>query len=428
MAQQNTTRRELPRFHTVQALKSLRAPGSGSTFYFDKEVPGLALRITANDVRTWTLFYRIHRRQRCLKVGRYPDLGLADARELARGRRALVAKGGDPAGDRQTARNAPTFGELTDLYLKLHAQPNKKASSCAEDKRMIESELASWKRRAVRDVTRLDVQNLLDAIVARGARVQANRVRALISKLFNFGVEREIVELNPVLTGRGVKRPTKERSRERVLSPDEIRAIWNACSTQRCRVAAWFRLRLTTAQRGSELLRMRWQDVDGEWWTIPGEFTKNGTPHRVYLNPSSRSILEVLQKPDDAVWVFPTPAIADYEEERERLEKQDLMGDYRHVARRVASKTRANVRDFQGRDLRRTAATYMTASGVSRDVVKRVLNHAEGYSDITAVYDRYSYDREKKSAMDVWDRTLTAILEGKKTDIALPQPAWQLVE
>src|SRR5438552_4163326 len=166
-----------------------------------------------------------------------------------------------------------------------------------------------------------DVRAVLNSVVERGAAIMANRVRAVISKMYNWAIQNDIVEANPVA---GVAKPGREQSRERVLTEDEIRRFWAACDTQTPRVAAWCRLRLTTAQRGSELLKMRWQDIEGDWWTIPGEFVKNGQGHRAYLNETSRSIVASVPKTQDSEWVFP-PA---------------LMGDYRHVSRRIAKESR----------------------------------------------------------------------------------------
>jgi hypothetical protein len=151
--------RILPAFRS--SVQPLKPPARGSTFYFDREVPGLALRITAANVRTWTLFHRAARRQRCFKLGRHPDLSLADAREAARNARSLVAKGRDPAGERRDSREAPTFKELGELYLRLHVEPHKKPVSGREDRRMIAVDLKPWHPRLARNLTRLDVQRLL---------------------------------------------------------------------------------------------------------------------------------------------------------------------------------------------------------------------------------------------------------------------------
>jgi integrase len=133
--------------------------------------------------------------------------------------------------------------------------------------------------------------------------------------MFAFGAEQRLVppNSNPVI---GVKKPTKETTRDRVLTDDEIRRLWSACATQNSYVSAWFRLRLVTAQRGGEL-QMRWKDTDpkSHFWTIPAEFVKSARGHRVHLNQTARRLLAKVPRDDKSVWVLP----------------KSFMGDYKHV-------------------------------------------------------------------------------------------------
>jgi len=106
-------------------LKSLMPPPDGSVDFFDGATPGLSLRMTANDVRTWTVFYRDkNARQKRLTLGRYPAVALDDARELTRDAQLRVAKA-DQVADKRAARDVPTFGELAHQYIENHAKPNK---------------------------------------------------------------------------------------------------------------------------------------------------------------------------------------------------------------------------------------------------------------------------------------------------------------
>ena len=404
------SRKSKRRILNASTLKALAPPPVGSVDHFDDLTPGLSLRITSNDVRTWTVFFRDKNgRQKRLTLGRYPAVTLADARELAREAQRSVAKGGDPVAEKRAAREVLTFGELAERYIEDHAKPNKR--SWAEDQRQLDANLLpKWKNRPAAEVTAEDLLTVLNAKVKAGAPVAANRVRALVSRIYTFGAEQRLVlpNVNPVL---GVKKPTKETTRDRVLTDDEIRRLWEACATQNPHVCAWFRLRLVTAQRGGELLQMRWQDIDARshFWTIPAEFVKNAHGHRAYLNETARKILEDVPRDDRAVWVFP----------------KSVMGDYKHVGRRLAQRTRANIvtgpkadgaardrADIRGHDLRRTAASLMASGGVPRFVISRILNHSAD-KDITSVYDRYSYDSEKRAAMEFWNRQLSAILKGK---------------
>jgi integrase len=267
------------------------------------------------------VFYRDkNARQKRLTLGRYPPVKLVDARELARNAQRTVAHGGDPVTEKRTAREVLTFGKLAEKYIEEYAKLSKK--SWEEDERQINADLLpKWKSRPATEVRSEDLLLLLNAKVKRGAPVAANRLRALVSRIFTFGAGQRFVPAtaNPVI---GVKKPTKEASRERVLSDDEIRRIWDACDTQNPYVRAWFRLRLVTAQRGGELLQMRWRDIDekSHFWSIPAEYVKNAQGHRVYLNALARKVIATVPRDDTSVWVFP----------------KSFMGDYKHVGRRLA--------------------------------------------------------------------------------------------
>ena len=216
---------------------------------------------------------------------------------------------------------------------------------------------------------------------------------------------------NPVI---GVKKPTKETTRDRVLTDDEIRRLWDACATQNAYVCAWFRLRLVTAQRGGELLQMRWQDIDpkSHFWTIPGEFVKNAHGHRVLSerdraqDSGRRARARSPRKRSGCFrsrsWVITNTSAVVWRRARAPISSW---------SRRQPGRPAIAV-DIRGHDLRRTAASLMASGGVPRFVISRILNHSEE-KDITSVYDRYSYDAEKKAAMEFWNRQLAAVLKGK---------------
>src|SRR3954469_14164489 len=140
-------RQDRRRILNAASIRSIKAPAAGRIDYFDDATPGLSLRITANDVRTWTVFYRDkHARQKRLTLGRYPAVSLADARELAREAQRSVAKGGDPVVEKRDARDVLTFGELAEAYIENHAKPKKR--SWPEDQRQLNASLLpKWRTR-----------------------------------------------------------------------------------------------------------------------------------------------------------------------------------------------------------------------------------------------------------------------------------------
>ena len=247
---------------------------------------------------------------------------------------------------------------------------------------------------------------LLDRIVER-APIQANRTLALVRKMFNWAISRDIVERNPCTQ---VRAPGKERQRERVLNDNEIRAVWHVFDELGPVMGGVFKVQLATGQRGGEVKHMRWSDLelDAGWWTVPSERSKNNLSHRVPLSRLAMSELILLKDlTGDHEWVFASSA---------RLGRP--ISNIQKATQRV--RTLSGVKDFIPHDLRRTAATYMTSMGISRLVVAKILNHME--KGVTRVYDRHSYDSEKRGALDAWTRKLELILSDSEITV-IPFPA-----
>jgi integrase len=199
-----------------------------------------------------------------------------------------------------------------------------------------------------------------------------------------------------------VKRVVKEQPRDRVLSEDEIRAVWSALDEEQPMMAGLIRLRLLTAQRGGELLGARWEEFDltGGWWTIPASRSKNKLSHRVPLSPPAlRIVKELHELSGKSEWVFPSP-----------WKKCPHVHHAQKAFERLVE--RSGVK-FRAHDLRRTAASLMVGGGVPRLVVSKILNHVE--TGITAVYDRHGDDAEKRAALDFWGDRLEAIIQDGRT-------------
>lgn len=241
---------------------------------------------------------------------------------------------------------------------------------------------------------------LLEAIAERGAPIMANRVLAVVRKMFNFAIDQELVAINPAAR---LGRPGVEQSRDRVLTDEELRAFWREASAMPPAMSAFYRLRLVTAQRGAEVGTMCWGDldlesVDGAWWTIPKERAKNKLAHRVPLSATAVQILLMLRPPSPAADAF-------------------VLAGARGRRQRTEAAVGFSLEDFTPHDLRRTAATRMTSGGISRLTVSKILNHVE--RGVTAVYDRHSYDGEKRAALDWWDARLCRLIEAKASGAAV---------
>jgi integrase len=268
--------------------------------------------------------------------------------------------------------------------------------------------------------------------VKRGSPIAANRTLEVIRKMFNWGIKHDWLDANPAAQ---IEKPGVEQSRDRVLTDDEIRALWGllgrfpstaekqAPGRKRakrgaagafCPVSPTFadiqKLRLLTAERGGEIVRMRWADLDLDraWWTIPAEHSKNGKPHRVPLVPEAVAIIKAHELADDK----------DEDDDREFVftgRKGALVED--RIKKAGAALSKVLGFEFRSHDLRRTVATRLGEAGIPREDISAVLNHVQGGPPATRVYDRYQRDREKRIALEEWARRLRQILKPRADDV-----------
>ncbi len=382
-------------------IATLQADGGVRTDYRDELLPGFFLRVTPQGTRTFGIVYttRDGRLRRCT-LGPVGPLGLSQARARAKRLRGAVAQGEDPHGDRMNARRqkltAATVEDLVEAFLASKDALAWRPKTRQEFARILRVEVVpALGHLKPGEVKRGEVRALVDRLSDR-APVMANRVFEVTRRLYTWAIGKDLVETSPCV---GLSKPSPERQRDRVLTEDEIRAAWSACTAEPGIIADAFRLMLVTAQRRGEVLSMRWQDVEGAWWTIPAELAKNGLSHRVPLSPQALTILGRLRESAKGPWVFPSPTtdrpIENPQKAAERLRE------------------RSKVPDLRLHDLRRTAASLMTGMGISRLTVKKILNHAE--RDVTAVYDRHSYDPEKRTALEAWGRRLEAIVGERRS-------------
>ena len=225
----------------------------------------------------------------------------------------------------------------------------------------------------------------------------ANGTLAVIRKMYNWAVSRDLVETSPCV---GVRGPGTPKARDRTLSAEEIAVFWSSLDRTDMSVGVRLalRLQLVTAQRIGEVVSMRWSDIEeaDAVWTVPGEIAKNKLAHRVPLTELAISLIEQAPKIEDSPWVFPSPQTGG------------------HINANAAARALRRNRDihqienFRPHDLRRTAASHMTSLGIPRLVVGKILNHAE--PGVTAVYDRHSYDLEKREALEKWANRLAEII------------------
>ena len=230
--------------------------------------PASTSSVQPTGARSWAVRYRHATKPRKLTLGPFPALDLSTARARAREALQDVARGGDPASAKREQRRAArdetpdrdTVAAVVERFLARHTRPNNKKRTVQEVERTFRKHvLPAWRDRPIQDIGRRDVITLLDGIVDRGTPVAANRVLAHVRKLFNWALDRSIIEASPCVR---IQAPTAEKSRDRVLSDDELRLIWKAADRVDWPFGRFVQLLLLTVQRRDEVAGMRRRETE----------------------------------------------------------------------------------------------------------------------------------------------------------------------
>jgi integrase len=395
-------------------VERAKPPASGRLEYFDASFPGLALRITANGGKSWCTFYRFNGRLRRFTIGTYPAIKPSQARREASAALDRVRAGFDPAAEKRMRRDArppegDTFGAVVDDYLDRHGRKNLAPATYKEAKRVLQSrDLAAWRDRPIADISRRDMVDAIDRIEARGACVQANRTLARLRAFFNWAVQKDRVATSPAA---GVKPPTKETTRDRALTGDEMRWLWTACDEIDWPFGPLVKLLLLTAQRRDEVAGIEWPEfaLDKRTWTIPRERAKNKRTHEVHLSDAAGTVLRSLPRVDKRL-VFTTTgktAVSGFSRAKRRLDAEMIKAKRRELLLPEANgkPVPVEIPEWNLHDLRRTAATGMAQLKFPPHVVDKVLNHVSGtIRGVAAVYNRLEYLEERRAAREAGGR------------------------
>jgi integrase len=389
---------------TELSIARINPPKSGRLEVWDSTLPAFGLRITAAGGRSYVVALRKPgaKHPSRIKIGEPDTMALADARGRAR---ELM---NDPAAlEPREPRTPPdTVAVVIDLFIARDQKPRNR--HWREVEQILKRELAPWLDRPIQSITRRDVIERLDTIADR-APVRANRVLAWTRRLFGWALERDIINASPVA---GIRAPTREVARDRVLEPAELAAVWRASEALGWPFGPITKLLMVTAARKGEVVNMRWSDLklDDRLWTVPREMTKAGRLHEVPLSDLAMEIIEGLPRVGDGL-VFPARKagsanpVSGFSKVKDRLDQSSGIGDWRI------------------HDLRRTAASGMARLGHPPHVVAAILNHSPGSTmGITAVYNRFRYTDEKRMALDAWSREIERIIgRGEAKVIQLQQ-------
>lgn len=379
----------------------------------DAAMRGLYLVVQPSGAKSWAARFRHLGKPVKMTLGKWPLMGLADARARAAEAIEQAEHGVNPA-EVQKAQKAAvaepdrdTVREVIKLFMKRHARHNRRADDVAA---MFQREvMEKWGNRPIQSISKRDVIEVLDAIVDRGSPVSANRLRAHLNTLFNWAKGRDVLTENPL---DGIKPPAPEKPRDRVLTDDEIRLFWGACDKIGQPFGPLFQIMLLTGQRRGEVAGMSDREIKDSIWTISAARSKNGDEHTVPLSESVQTILAtVIRIKGSAGLIFTTngdTAVSGFTRARSRLVEE---------VRKLAEDEELAV-DYTLHDLRRTAATGMAGLRFPPHIVEAVLNHRSGTRrGVAGVYNRFDYADEKRAALDAWARYVAELIEGKADNV-----------
>ncbi|MFC1777022.1 tyrosine-type recombinase/integrase [Pseudomonadota bacterium] len=403
-------------------VKTLEPPKKGYILIYDehKDSPaGFGLRITAKGTRSFILRYNVGGRDRRMTIGQVPTWSLAAARKQAKAYRRETDSGTDVVEERQIEREKPTVAVAVDNFCKEQFDGLKSGkASRSRLERFFVSEHGSSK---LHKVGRPEIK----AIVLKVAKTHGRQAALLLTNLKSFyawAEEGALVEANPVATMKPAKvaKSMVPVKRKRVLDEEEIRAFWSSAET--CGIHKYttlaLKLVLVTGARPGEVAGMKWSEINGKTWTIPGARRgKTGTEHIVPLTDTALTLLKEAKaeakrlagrrRRKGSDFVFET-------RKNQSLQTNPLSKAVSRHQKELGNKNHVDWGNWRPHDLRRTFRTGLSAERVPMLVAELAIGH--GKEGMVDNYDIHEYASEIREAHEAWERRLIRIIDGKPGD------------
>ena len=348
---------------TDAIVRRLPIPERGKTITVDADVPGFGARVTANGARSYVLRYTTRAgRERVYTIGSADTWRTADARIKARELRREIEDGGDPLGEIQAEREAPTIGDLIERFRSEHL-PKKRPGTVKDYECLLRVHIEPHfgRHTKVADVRFEDVDALHRKVTKAGNPYQANRATTVLSKMFALAVRWHMRETNPA---KGIERNT-EYHRRRYLSGDELVRLTKALAKHPERqIADAIRLLLLTGARKGEVLSMKWADIEDGIWSKPPSSTKQKQHHQVPLSAPALRLLADIRKRQrpGAEFVFPSDSASGH--------LVEVKSSWREIIRS------AGIEGLRVHDLRHSYASQLVSGGASLPLIGALLGHS----------------------------------------------------
>ncbi|MDQ8757366.1 integrase family protein [Sphingosinicella sp. LHD-64] len=404
---------------TKTAVESAERDPERDTFYWDDKLAGFGIRVTPKGIRSYVVQYRLagHPARR-VTIGRHGNPWTAElARREATNILVGIRQGIDPIdAKREEARVAKTmrFDDYVTFFVENHLKLAWPSSWELAKRRLELYAVPHLKARPLPKVRKADIATILDPV--RAQRGTARNLHAVLRLLFNWAVDRDDLAISPM---HGLKAPPAPKARKRVLSPDEILALWWATFEVPVPYSHFVRLLICTLQRRNEVAGLPWEELNrgAAQWHLEGERAKNGVEHIIPLNALARIEFDQLGWRQVGL-VFSTTGetpISGFSKWKTKIDEH-MRQTLQHLAdlRAIAAGERPHpvvLRHWVIHDIRRSGTTQMQALGIPIEVTEKCLNHISGEtSGIRGVYNLYQYLPEKKAAFDAWGNFLERLI------------------
>ena len=404
----------------IKALKKAQ-PGKRRELW-DALVPGLGLRVTDTGAKSFVLATRYPGAKNPARraLGGYGELTLEQARAKAREWLALVAKGIDPQVELERERvaeqrkTATTFGAVAEDFISEKCSKERRGDEAA---RILRREvLPAWGDRPIVDIRPIDVVLLLKPIKARGEYI-AHATLAHIKRLFGWAVDSHVygIEVSPADRLKPKSIIGEKRPRSRLLTDDEIRALWRACVRMDYPHGKLVQMLLLTGARHNEVARAPWSEFDltKAAWTIDQARFKSNVEHIVPLTDEMLALLRNLPRFRSGSFLFSTcfgkVATDITQKVKDKIDARMLRTLKAMARQRGEDPSGIELRPWVVHDLRRVVRTHLAALRVPDHVAEMILGH--GKKGLQRVYDQHRYEAEMRDALERWAARLRSIVE-----------------
>jgi integrase len=369
------------------------SPDVAQVDYFDLGHPALALRVGHRD-KVFTFHYRMGGKLKRARLGRYPEMTLAEAREAWRLHRKALAEGEVLIAVDAPAQTAVLIVSGVIAQWLEAWRRDKRENTIRAVERQIKTELLpAWGERDIRTIGKHDVLSLLDSITGRGAVVQARRVFATLQTFFRWCRKRDVILVNP-MEGLARKDLGSENGRDRVLTDEELATLLayvRGANEYDPHLAATH-LMMLTGNRVEEVSALRWDEINGDEIHFPAERMKNKLPFDLPLSTQAEAVLASVPRIHGCPFVFTSNA-------KEPLKSWDK------AKKRIDAAT--GITNWQHRDLRRTMQTGLQRLRFPEDVIDACIAHVK--TGVKKVYMRHKYAAEKRVALQAWGDHLSVL-------------------